>query len=113
MPILKQIDRLAAIVPSGVMAAGGNTPGSFLDLVSFLVFPACRTKTSVIRRLATGESLALLPPRSGLLFLLNLQNILLVDTLESTGMGPLSQRADKHKVTCHDSCNRSNHVFYL
>jgi len=87
MPILKQIDRLAAIVPSGVMAAGGNTPGSFLDLVSFLVFPACRTKTSVIRRLATGESLALLPPRSGLLFLLNLQNILLVDTLESTGMG--------------------------
>ena len=50
---------------------------------------------------------------SGLLFLLNLQNILLVDTLESTGMGPLSQRADKHKVTCHDSCNRSNHVFYL
>lgn len=50
MPILKQIDRLAAIVPSGVMAAAGNIAGSFLDLVSFLVFPACRTKTSVIRR---------------------------------------------------------------
>jgi hypothetical protein len=50
MPILKQIGRLAAIVPSGVMAAAGNIPGSFLDLVSFLVFPACRTKTSVIRR---------------------------------------------------------------
>ena len=26
MPILKQIDRLAAIVPSGVMAAGAISP---------------------------------------------------------------------------------------
>jgi len=39
MPILKQIDRLAAVAPSGVMAAAGNILGSFLDLVSFLVFP--------------------------------------------------------------------------
>ena len=39
MPIVKHIDGLAAVVPSDPMVTAGNIPGSFLDLVSFLVFP--------------------------------------------------------------------------
>jgi polyhydroxyalkanoate synthase len=38
-PDVGVIDRLAAIVPPGLMAVPGNVPGSFLDLACLLAFP--------------------------------------------------------------------------